>query len=220
MYLPEGCPRLDVSGRFPDTQDVPSPYESLPATEWRDATQQLIAQYPLEHCELVEVILKCWDDIFATTIAGRLRVGDDVKFSPQMMANFLDELVPVELAERYPETWRRQIQKIEKDLVCIPDDFFSTEIKCSSSPNDIFANRSYAQPSAPGTKRKDGFYIAINFQGFGMSSSPKITRIKLGWLDHTDWIPQASATGQQARLSPQAKAGKLIQLYPCADSTK
>lgn len=193
---------------------MPSPYAHQPASEWLNITAALIEEYPLQHEVLVEVILKCWDDIFATTIGGRLRVGHDVKFSPQMMANFLDELIPVELAERYPDLWRRQAAKVEKDLVNIVDDFFSTEIKASSSSNDIFANRSYAQPSEPGTKPKDGFYIAINFEGFGASATPQLTRIKLGWLDHTDWLPQRSATGQQARLTPEAKRYKLIQLYP------
>lgn len=193
---------------------MPSPYAGRPAADWLAITSDLIDGYPLPHDELVEVVLKCWDDVFATTIAGRLRVGADVRFSPQMMANFLDELIPVELAERYPRLWRRQAAKVEKDLVCIVDDLFSTEIKASSSSNDIFANRSYAQPTAPGTKPKDGFYIAINFEGFGASATPQVTRIKLGWLDHTDWIPQASATGQQARLTPEAKRYKLIQLYP------
>ncbi|WP_144882528.1 ScaI family restriction endonuclease [Microbacterium paraoxydans] len=206
--------QFDIGDRNVDTQFVSSPYFQLPTSEWRSTTLALINEHPLNHDELVEVILKCWDDIFTTTIAGRLRVGDDVKFSPQMMANFLDELIPVELAERYPQMWRRQAAKHEKDLVCIQNDFYSTEIKCSSSANDIFANRSYAQPSAPGTKPKDGFYIAVNFQGFALTSTPRITRIKLGWLDHTDWIPQASATGQQARLTPESKASKLIQLYP------
>lgn len=214
MILRRTNVRLANSDTFLDTHEVPSPYEQHPTADWYEITRQLIDEYPLDHAELVEVVLKCWDDIFSTTIAGRLRVGDDVKFSPQMMANFLDELIPVELGERHPEVWRRQLTKVEKDLVCIPDGSFSTEIKCSSSANDIFANRSYAQPSAPGTKPKDGYYIAVNFQGFGVSSTPKVTRIKLGWLDHTDWIPQASATGQQARLTPEAKAGKLIQLYP------
>ncbi|WP_081317314.1 ScaI family restriction endonuclease [Microbacterium testaceum] len=191
-----------------------SPYENRAPDTWGDVTSRLIQRYPIDLDELVEVVLKCWRDIFSTTIGGRLRVGDDVQFSPQMMANFLDELIPVELAERYPATWRRQRSKNEKDLVCLLDDVFSTEIKCSSSPNDIFANRSYAQPSAPGTKPKDGYYLAINFQGFRVARAPQVTRVKLGWLDHTDWLPQISATGQQARLTPAAKLAKLIQIYP------
>ncbi|HFC7940318.1 ScaI family restriction endonuclease [Neisseria meningitidis] len=42
---------------------------------------------------------------------------------------------------------------------------------------------------------------------------PEIKIIRFGWLDHTDWIAQTAATGQQARLSPEAYRSKLKILY-------
>jgi len=43
---------------------------------------------------------------------------------------------------------------------------------------------------------------------------PKITQIKFGYIEHSDWISQTSAKGQQARLTPIAKTSKMIRLYP------
>jgi hypothetical protein len=37
--------------------------------------------------------------------------------------------------------------------------------------------------------------------------------IRFGWLGHSDWIPQKSPTGQQARLTPEAKKYKLTKLF-------
>ncbi|MFN9402025.1 MAG: ScaI family restriction endonuclease, partial [Dolichospermum sp.] len=43
---------------------------------------------------------------------------------------------------------------------------FSIEIKTSSSPRNIFGNRSYAQKSTTGKtkKSKSGYYLVINFE--------------------------------------------------------
>jgi hypothetical protein len=37
--------------------------------------------------------------------------------------------------------------------------------------------------------------------------------IRFGFLEHTDWIGQASQTGQQARLSTESYKYKLKVLY-------
>jgi hypothetical protein len=37
--------------------------------------------------------------------------------------------------------------------------------------------------------------------------------IRFGWLDHSDWMGQKAATGQQARLDPFAEKSKLAILY-------
>jgi len=56
----------------------------------------------------------------------------------------------------------------------------------------------------------------VNFQRWrdvAPDHFPAIRIIRLGWLDHSDWIAQTAATGQQARIRPEAYAGRLIELY-------
>lgn len=74
---------------------------------------------------------------------------------------------------------------------------------------------SYAQPSAGGKKSKSGFYLTVNFQRWAevKDGLPRIRVIRLGWLDHTDWVAQVAASGQQAKIRPEAYAGKLLELY-------
>lgn len=131
------------------------------------------------------------------------------------MGDYLHELIPFEFALRYPERWRRDQTGADKDLVWIEDpDRWSTEIKTSSHPSQVFGNRSYAQPGKS-RKTKSGFYLTVNFQKWKecLPNLPAIRVIRLGWLDHTDWIAQQAATGQQARIRPEAYAGKLAVLH-------
>jgi hypothetical protein len=141
------------------------------------------------------------------------------------MAFLLEELIVAEAAARFPQVWRGCRAKNEKDLVCITDDSLSVEIKTSSHSSQIFGNRSYAQPSAKGkkVKSKSGFYLTVNFGRFGKEdledddvdrTPPALRKIAFGWLDHTDWIAQTAATGQQARLGPNVYEQKLIQFFP------
>jgi ScaI restriction endonuclease len=104
----------------------------------------------------------------------------------------------------------------DKDVVYIPDDRFSLEIKTSSSPNGIFGNRSYAQPTQADKKSKSGYYLAVNFAGFDEHDTalPSIRLIRLGWLDHSDWVGQKAESGQQSHPNPAAKKHKLLRLYP------
>jgi hypothetical protein len=130
------------------------------------------------------------------------------------MGFFLHELIALELEFRFAGLWRRDQASDEKDLVYIPDDAFSIEIKTSSSGKNIYGNRSYAQLATKSKKNKSGYYLAINFEKFTTQSTPRpqISLVRFGWLDHDDWIGQTSATGQQARLSPAVERNKLIVL--------
>ena len=105
--------------------------------------------------------------------------------------------------------------KSEKDIHHTKDETLSVEIKGSSHPNQRFGNRSYAQPdSGNGQKNKDGYYITINFQKFSSANKhPEILIIRFGYLEHSDWIAQTAATGQQARLAPDVYRYKLKTLY-------
>ena len=98
------------------------------------------------------------------------------------MGSYLHELIPLEFEHRYPGTWRKQRTKNEKDLVYVPDDYFSVEIKSSSHKSNIFGNRSYGQQrlEADGQKKKSGFYLAINIEKFGAREEvPEITKNRL-----------------------------------------
>lgn len=131
------------------------------------------------------------------------------------MGFFLHELIPLEFSHRYPNIWRREETTDEKDMVYIPDPRYSVEIKTSSSAGSIYGNRSYAQKTTNSKKSKSGYYLAINFQKFATDKKPQkppVRKIRFGWLDHNDWIAQVAASGQQARLSPDVKQYKLIEL--------
>jgi hypothetical protein len=160
---------------------------------------------------LVQVVQAAWASIFESDIGG-LTIGTDIYPQAQVLGFFLHELIPVELAREEPG-WRRGGGN-EKDAEFDADPTVSFEIKTSSHARQIFGNRSYAQPAAPGTRSKSGYYLTVNFQSWAVagSSRPVITRIRFGWLDHTDWVGQASATGQQAHLTADADRYKLIDL--------
>ena len=194
-----------------------SRYTGLPDTEWAAITQQLIDEHPLDATELVEIVLKSWEAIFHSKIgASGFLIGKHIYPKPQIMGFLLHELIPLEYAVRYPNLWRGEKTSQDKDLEYIPDSKFSVEIKTSSSGAQIFGNRSYAQESEGNDKKsKSGYYLTVNFEKFSGASLPKVRLIRFGWLDHTDWIGQKSATGQQARLSPATELYKLARLYSC-----
>jgi hypothetical protein len=192
-----------------------SPYRGIGIEGWERKTQDLLGMHPLRAGEIVEVVLKAWNDIFASKIGTKpFRIGSHILPRPQIMAFLLHELIPLELEYRYPGVWRGDISAGEKDLVCIPDDLHPVEIKASSSVRQIFGNRSYAQPARTSKKSKSGYYLGVNFEKFsGEGTRPRIRRVRFGWLDHADWVGQQAATGQQARLNIEADRRKMLVLY-------
>lgn len=193
-----------------------SPYHGKTVAQWSSITDQLIANHPIKSDEIVETVLKSWDDIFNSKI-GSFFIGKEIEPVPQIMSFLLHELVAHYLSLKHPGVYKVGTEKTEKDIHCITDSSLSIEIKGSSHPNQIFANRSYAQPqSGNGQKDKNGYYIAINFEQFKdvKPNLPKILMIRFGYLEHTDWIAQTSATGQQARLGTDVYRYKLKQIYP------
>ncbi|HAN17666.1 MAG: hypothetical protein A2X13_03470 [Bacteroidetes bacterium GWC2_33_15] len=193
-----------------------SPYAGKTVSEWSKITDELIAKHPMTPDEIVTAVLKSWDDIFNSKI-GSFSIGKEIEPNPQIMSFLLHELVAHYLSLKHPGIYKAGTVKSEKDIHCITDNSLSIEIKGSSHPNQIFANRSYAQPqSGNGQKDKNGYYIAINFEKFDdvKPNLPKILLIRFGYLEHTDWIAQTAATGQQARLSADVYNYKLKQIYP------
>ena len=193
---------------------VPSPYEGLDFADWDARTAELVVSHPLNSEELVEIVLGAWDDIFVSSIgAEEYTIGRDIFPTPQIMAFLLHELIPLKLQSRYPGVWRKEQNASEKDLVHVPNDLYSVEIKASSNKSRIYGNRSYAQQSSRSKKSKTGYYLAVNFQKFTVSLQPKITLVRFGWLDHDDWTGQKAPTGQQASLSRIVENAKLAVLY-------
>jgi hypothetical protein len=192
-----------------------SPYKNKTTINWLEITKGLIDKHPLSIKEIKEVVLWSWDQIFCSKIGSKpYFIGKDIFPKPQIMGFFLHEIIPLEFENRYTGKWRTEKSATDKDLIYIPDNSFSIEIKTSSNPSSIFGNRSYSQESSKGKKSKSGYYLAINFEKFSDENlNPKIIQIRFGWLDHEDWMGQKAATGQQSRLSREVENFKLIRIY-------
>jgi hypothetical protein len=192
-----------------------SPYKGIATSRWPGVTQSLINRHPLAPEEIVEVVLSSWDSIFKSSMGTKgFKIGVDIFPKPQIMGFFLHELIPLELSARYPSLWRTELSPADKDIVYVPDDQYSIELKTSSNPRHIYGNRSYAQESTKEKKTKSGYYLAVNFEKFlDKKRRPRIKMIRFGWIDAKDWIAQRAATGQQSRLKPEVENSKLIELY-------
>ena len=191
-----------------------SPYENKPVEDWKEITLKLIGNHPLSRNELVDAVLQSWGKILRTRIGNELKIGEDVFPSPQIMGNYLHLMISHYFQKKYPDKWRVERDKNDKDLVCLDDDSYSIEIK-TSSQNTIFGNRSYGQETeSDDGKQKYGYYLAILFEKFkDDGNTPKIKLIKFGWIDHSDWKAQKSPTGQNSTLSKDAWNHKLETIY-------
>ena len=192
-----------------------SPYTDVLPGDWSKTTDELVEHFPLEMDELVQIVMLSWQGVFVSKIGTkRFQIGKHTFPKPQIIAFFLHELIPLELASQYPGVWLGEETAADKDIVYIPDHSYSIEIKTSSHSSQIFGNRSYAQKGAKSKKTKSGYYLAVNFdKSVQGSPAPKLRKIRFGWLDHSDWQGQIAATGQQARLSPEVERSKLRLLF-------
>ncbi|MEC9791831.1 ScaI family restriction endonuclease [Escherichia marmotae] len=191
-----------------------NPYLNIPESHWQDITAQLIRTHPLTPY-LVDLVMDSWRGLFNTSFGMHsLKIGEDIFPKPQIIGAILHELIPASIEAQFPQYWRKEENKNDKDIVCKYDNSLSVELKTSSNSSQIFGNRSYAQPQNGEGKIKDGFYLAVNFQPFSLTNAtPQILKIRFGWLAHTDWIAQLSSTGQQARLASNTYQKKFITLY-------
>jgi hypothetical protein len=190
-----------------------SPYKNQPITAWKDITESLIRKHPIDESFIIEIVLTAWNSIVSSKIAGEFQIGKDIFPKPQIMGFLLHEVIPLYLKKKYPENWREDRNTGDKDLVYIPDNRYSIEIKTSSSSSRIYGNRSYAQEATKGKKMKSGYYLAINFEKYSTGNNPRISLIRFGWLDAEDWIGQNASTGQQARLGRDLESLKLKTIY-------
>ncbi len=197
--------------RMPHEKQPTSPYFGIDHHDWTEVTRELLKSHPLSGPELVDAVLESWDDIFSSRI-GSGQIGVDIFPTPQIMGFLLHELIPLTLSKTNPD-WRKDSTKTEKDMVYIPDDSKSIEIKTSSHAGQIFGNRSYGQQSSNGSKGKSGYYCAVNFTKWDSAMRPKVGLIRFGWIDSTDWVSQAAATGQNSTLGGLTYAHQLPVIY-------
>ena len=86
---------------------MPSPYRGLKPNRWLEITKKLLDNHPLAQDEIVDVVLSVWKSIFDSKMGTKgFRIGKDIFPKPQIMGFFLHELIPLELAARYPNKWR------------------------------------------------------------------------------------------------------------------
>lgn len=192
-----------------------SPYRGAPPSRWPAITDKLLSIHPLRTKDLISLVLGSWDDIFGSRIGpAGFRIGKEVIPQPQIMGFLLHELIPLNLHRRYRGSWRKGHAADEFDAEFIRDRRYSFEIKTSSFSNGIFGNRSYAHGTRQSSKSRSGYFLTANFEKFGAETSkPDITLIRFGWLDADDWIGQRAESGQQARLTVEAKAYKLHVIW-------
>lgn len=93
-----------------------SPYENLPDSQWKKVTKKLVNEHPLSSDILIDTVLEAWNGILKTKIADELQIGRDIFPTPQILGNYLHELIPVFLEKKYPGQWTRDIEKKIKIL--------------------------------------------------------------------------------------------------------
>jgi hypothetical protein len=151
---------------------------------------------------IVPALVRAWDKIADSHIAGI--AIPDLAPSPQLIGTLLHEVLARELPG-----WRKGAQASEKDIETASA-AYSFELKTSSSKTGIYGNRSYALGS--GGKSRSGYLVAVNFIRFG-KPEPGIALVRMGYLDASDWVAQTAASGQQARLTREAREHKLVEVF-------
>lgn len=144
-----------------------SPYKEAPPARWMGVTESLVDDHPLTADQIVAAVFDAWNGLFTTSIGKHgLKIGEHIFPKPQVIGALLHELIPAEFVALDKASWRAEQTADDKDIVYIPDDHYSIELKTSSHPNQIFGNRSYAQAPTKDKKGKDGYYLTVNFEKF------------------------------------------------------
>lgn len=192
---------------------MPSPYAGYPITDWPEITTALVAEHPLNLDIIRDVALTTWEVLWQTRIGeGETIIRlDEIDVPATVVGYFFEKLFARELQRRFPQEWHGSRRKDEKDLVYIPNQRFSIEMKSSGQLGiKIFGNRSYNQQTQEESQvskaEKSGYYITINFHGHTLNL------IRFGWIDIDDWKPQKSATGQAATLAEEVYKYKLVPI--------
>lgn len=185
-----------------------NPYKNAAVEKWHGITEALVNQHPLKPY-IVDFCLKSWQSILHGKINTYLNMYiSEMSISPQATGALLHDVIPQYISKNI-DGFRKGDGKAEKDIACEYNDFYSLELK-TSSQNSIYGNRSYAKSETG--KSKSGYYLTVNFEKIE-ANQPRVLSIKMGWLDHSDWVAQKSETGQQASLTKEARKNKFVVLY-------
>lgn len=190
-----------------------NPYpDGEPQPSWKDVTDKLVHGHPLWQTDLLGAVLGTWVTLWQTTLGtGELSVGlKDIAVPATVVGYFFETLFAREMQRRHPGRWRGNSSKDEKDLVYVRDQNLSVEIKTSGQAGyRVFGNRSYGQEADNDLlvkKEKSGYYITVNFCGHDL------TLVRFGWINASDWKPQAAQTGQMAGLAQYVYDYQLVAL--------
>lgn len=200
-----------------------SPYQDLPEDKWLEKTKQLVEEHPLDLKTIEDVASKSWNNLWSTTIGENELAIKLIEINPtaSLIGDFFEKLFAKELNRRYPTLWRGGTRKVDKDIVYLPNDLYSIEIKISGQDKfEIFGNRSYALKKEKAglenepkkakivsvQKQKSGYYITVNY------SQTYLKLIRFGWIDHSDWEGQKKDSGQSAGLNQKVYEYKLIRI--------
>jgi len=188
-----------------------SPYDGVEVSRWTDVTRSLLQAHPLKPAIIHDAAQASWERLWSTTVGDAALGFPLVELDPPatVVGYFFEKLFAKELATRLPGVWRGG-KGSEKDLHCLSDPTKSVEMKASGQLGyKIYGNRSYGQAienAEAAKKDKSGYYITINFHG------QTLTRLRFGWIDADDWVPQKSPTGQMAGLGDDVYKYKLLTI--------
>ncbi len=198
-----------------------SPYLNRPHAEWRTITRDLVEAFPLPANVLVKIVEMAWADLYNASFGDTgLHIGTDIFLPAQATGVILERLIAVRLHKQFPN-WRGGNTKIEKDIVCTDQPYFSFEIKTSSSKNGLYGNRSTGHRAEGRTKFRSGYYLVVNYKlPTENDLSNRILNIRLGWIDDEDWVGQAQPTGQQASIGIALARLKLIEIFDASQHQK
>ncbi|MBL4617541.1 MAG: ScaI family restriction endonuclease [Robiginitomaculum sp.] len=194
---------------------ITSPYVDCDESEWLSITKKLVDDFPLDNDLIVKVVHDAWDDIYTSSFGDdSIKIGSDIFLPAQATGVILEKLIAVRL-HNICSNWRGGETKTEKDIVRKDDNYFSFEIKTSSSNTGLYGNRSTGHRSANRSKHRSGYYLVINYKlPKEDDKSNEIKKIRFGWIDDDDWKGQAKSTGQQASIGAALARLKLIIIFP------
>lgn len=160
----------------------------------------------LPHDVLLRVVNTSWTTLWTTKIGRQPLYTFNI--DAQVIGKFFQEIMTHELYAYNPDIWidpsRPRSVKLP-DFVCA-DPEYSFELKMCSQRGSrhVYGNRCSSEGFvSPNGKSRDGWMMTINY------TDTRINLIRFGYIHGSDWIGQTSASGNSARLHPEAYASKL-----------
>lgn len=163
---------------------------------------------------LLRAVHASWDTLWTTRIgATPLRV---MHVDAQTVGKLFQEVLTAELHAADPRAWRdprAPRSPKDKDCVCLTDPGRSFELKMCGQPGGrrVHGNRCSAAgyaSQAPGAKDRDTWLLTVNYS-FVDDDDPRLNLVRFGWVRGADWVGQRAASGNAARLRPEAYATQL-----------